>query len=153
MQTFPLRYNFLPLSMGITSWIVKKKLPYAEKVVCKKVKLQVTFLVRLVRSLINLWFSTNQVEETNKQIKLRWREVDRSLMAMLPVWEIVQNCLLRLYVLYQKQQQQINQQPKQYYINQNQNCDDEDFDETNLKPHLYFSLLLHTLFSAINQDK
>ena len=53
----------------------------------------------------------------------------------------------------QQQQQQINQQPQQYYINENQNCDDEDLDETNLKPHLSFSLLLHTLFSAINQRK
>ena len=36
MLTFPLRYNFPPLSMRITSWIVKKKLAYAEKVVRKK---------------------------------------------------------------------------------------------------------------------
>ena len=53
----------------------------------------------------------------------------------------------------QHQQQQINQQPQQYYINENQNCDDEDLDETNSKSHLSFSLLLHTLFSAINQCK
>ena len=33
--------------------------------------------------------STNQTEETNKQIKLRWREVDQSLMAMLSVWKTV----------------------------------------------------------------
>ena len=54
MLTFPLRYNFPPLSMRITSWIVKKKSAYAEKVVRKKVELQATFFVRLVRSLINL---------------------------------------------------------------------------------------------------
>ena len=85
MLAFPLRYNFPPLSMHITSWIVKKKSAYTEKVVRKKVELQATFFVRLVRSLINLWFSTNQIEETNKQIKLTWREVDHSLMAMLSV--------------------------------------------------------------------
>ena len=54
MLTFPLRYNFPPLSMRITSWIVKKKSAYAEKVVRKKVELQATFFVHLVRSLINL---------------------------------------------------------------------------------------------------
>ena len=53
----------------------------------------------------------------------------------------------------QQQQQQINQQPQQYYINENQNFDDEDLDETNSKSHLSFALLLHTLFSAINQCK
>ena len=75
--------------MCITSWIVKKKTAYAEKVVLQKVELQATFFVRLVRSLIDLWFLTNQIEETNKQIKLRWREVDHSLMAMLSVWKTV----------------------------------------------------------------
>ena len=54
MLTFPHRYNFPPLSMCITSWIVKKKSAYAEKIVRKKVELQATFFVRLVRSLINL---------------------------------------------------------------------------------------------------
>ena len=39
------------------------------------------------------------------------------------------------------------------YINENQNCDDEYLDQTNSKPHLSFPLLLHTLFSAINQCK
>ena len=39
-----------------------------------------------------------------------------------------------------------NQQPQQHYINENQNCDDEDLDETNSKPHLSFLLLLHTFF-------
>ena len=53
----------------------------------------------------------------------------------------------------QQQQQQINQQPQQYYINENQNCDDKDLDETNSKSRLSFPLLLHTLFSAINQCK
>ena len=53
----------------------------------------------------------------------------------------------------QQQQQQKNEQPQQCYLNENQNCDNEDFDETNSKPHLSFSLLLHTLFSAINQCK
>ena len=53
----------------------------------------------------------------------------------------------------QQEQQQINQQPGQSYLNENQNCDDEDLDETNSKPHLPFHLLLHTLFSAINQCK
>ena len=51
----------------------------------------------------------------------------------------------------QQQQQQIHQEPRQYYINENQNCDDEDLYETNSKSHLSFALLLHTLFSAINQ--
>ena len=46
-----------------------------------------------------------------------------------------------------------NQQPQQHYINENQNCDDEDLDETNSKSHLSFPLLLQTLFSAINQCK
>ena len=89
MLTFPLRYNFPPWSLRITSWIAKKKSAYAEKVVPKKVELQATFFVRLARSLINLWFSTNQIEETNKQIKLRWREVDHRLMAMLSIWKTV----------------------------------------------------------------
>ena len=46
-----------------------------------------------------------------------------------------------------------NQQPQQYCINENQNCDDEDLDETSSKSHLSFPLLLHALFSAINQCK
>ena len=54
MLTFPLWYNSLPLSMRITSWIVKKESAYAEKIVRKKVELQATFFVRLVRSLLNL---------------------------------------------------------------------------------------------------
>ena len=79
MLTFPLRYNFPPLSMRITSWIAKKKSAYAEKIVRKKVDFQAIFFVRLVRSLINIWFSTNQIEETNKQTKLRLWEVEHSL--------------------------------------------------------------------------
>ena len=54
-------------------------------------------------------------------------------------------------LMHQQQQQQINQQPEQCYLNENQNCDDEDV--TNLKPDLSFLLLLHMLFSAINQFK
>ena len=53
----------------------------------------------------------------------------------------------------QQQQQQIDQHPQQYYISENHNCDDEDLDQTNSKSHLYFPLLLHALFSAINQCK
>ena len=34
--TFLLRFNFPPLSMRITSWILKKKSTYAEKLVLKK---------------------------------------------------------------------------------------------------------------------
>ena len=62
---------------------------YAEKVVRKKVELQATFFVRLVRCLINLLLPTNQIEETNKQIRLRWQEVNHSLMVMLSVWKTV----------------------------------------------------------------
>ena len=62
---------------------------YTKEIVCKKVELQVTFFVPLVCSLINLWFSTNQIEETNKQMKLRWREAKHSLLAMLSVWKTV----------------------------------------------------------------
>ena len=47
MLTFPLWYNIPPLSMRITSWIVKKKSAYAEKVARKKAELQATFFVRL----------------------------------------------------------------------------------------------------------
>ena len=65
MLTFPLQYNFPPLSMRITSRIIQKKSAYAEKIVRKKVQLQATFFVRLVFSLINLWFLTNRIEETN----------------------------------------------------------------------------------------
>ena len=68
MLTFLLRYNFPPLSMYITSWITKKKSAYAEKIVRQKVQLQATFFDRLVRSVINLWFSTNQIEETGKLV-------------------------------------------------------------------------------------
>ena len=56
-------------------------------------------------------------------------------------------------LLQQQQQQQINQQSQQCYLNENQNCDDEDLDEANSKPHFSFPLLLHTLFSVINQCK
>ena len=56
MLTFPLRYNSPPLSMRITSWIIKKESAYAEKVVRKNVELQATFFVRLVRSLLKVGF-------------------------------------------------------------------------------------------------
>ena len=69
------------------------------KVAHKKVRLQATFFVRLVRSLINLLFSTNQIEETDKQTKSRWRVVDHSHMAILSIWKTIYDCLLRLYVL------------------------------------------------------
>ena len=98
MLTSPLRYNFPPLSMRITSWIVKKKSVYAEKIVRKKVELVANFFVCLVCSLIILSFSSNQIEETTKQTKLRRRKVDHSLMVMLSVWKTIQNCLLLLYV-------------------------------------------------------
>ena len=48
--------------MRITNLTIKKK----------------SFFVRFISSLINLWFSTNQIEETNKQTKLRWWVVDHS---------------------------------------------------------------------------
>ena len=38
-------------------------------------------------------------------------------------------------------------------LNENQNCDDEDLDEANSKPHLSSPLLLHTRFLATNQCK
>ena len=56
-------------------------------------------------------------------------------------------------LLQQQQQQQINQQPQQCYLYENQKRDDKDLDETNSKPHLSFLLMLHPLFSAINQCK
>ena len=55
----PLRYNFLPLSVRITSWIVKKVSPYWKNCPQKTDELQGTFLVRVLRSFINLWFCTN----------------------------------------------------------------------------------------------
>ena len=56
-------------------------------------------------------------------------------------------------LLQQQQKQQINQQPQQCYLNENQNCDGNDLDETNSKPHLSFPLFLHRLFLAKNQCK
>ena len=46
----------------------------------------------------------------------------------------------------QQQQQQINQQPQQCYLYKNLNCDDKDFDESNLKSNLSFPLLLPRFF-------
>ena len=89
MLTFPLRYNVLPLSMHITRWIVKKESAHAEKHARKKVEFKATFFIRLVRSLIKLWFLTNQIEETDKQAKLRWQVVDHSHMTMVSVWKTV----------------------------------------------------------------
>ena len=90
-------------------------------------------------------------------------EVYHNLMAVLSVWNSLklsttvvcfcQQQQQQEQLLQQQQQQQINQQLQQYFINENQNCDDEDLDETNSKSHLSFPLLLHTLFSAINQCK
>ena len=98
MLTFLLRHNFPSLSMRITSWMVKKKSAHAEKIVHKNVELQATFFVRLMRFLINLSFSTKQIEETDKQTKLRWWVVDPSHMVMLSIWKTIYNCPLRLYV-------------------------------------------------------
>ena len=113
MLTFPLWYNFPPLSMRITSWIVKKSQQLLKKLSAKKVELQTTFFVRLVRSLINLRFSTNQIEETNKQIKLKWREVDHS--NAISMRKFCQQQQQQGQLLQQQQQQQINQQPQEYY--------------------------------------
>ena len=123
MLTFPLWYNFPPLSMRIISWIVKKSQQLLKKLSAKKVELQTTFFVRLVRSLINLRFSTNQIEETNKQIKLKWREVDHSdaismrnsLELSTIVARFCQQQQQQGQLLQQQQQQQINQQPQEYY--------------------------------------
>ena len=60
-----------------------EKWSHAEKIVHKKVELQATFFSTSCVLLINLWFSTNQIEETDKQTKLRWELVDHSQMAML----------------------------------------------------------------------
>ena len=75
-----------------------KKSAHAEKIVRKKAELQATFFVRLVRSYANLWLLTNQIEETDKQTKLRWRVVDHSHIEMLLIWKTIYNCLRRLYI-------------------------------------------------------
>ena len=150
--------------MRITSWIVKKKVNLCWKNCPQQSWTPGDFFIHLVRSLINVWFSTSQIEETNKQTKLGRREVDQSdghAISMENCLELSTTTLVCLYqqqqqqeqLLQQQQQQQINQQLQQYFINENQNCDDEDLDETNSKSHLSFPLLLHTLFSAINQCK
>ena len=100
---FPFRYNFLPLSMRITSWILKE-VSLTWKIVRKKVELQAAFFVRLVRSLINLWFPTNQIEETNKETKLRW-EVDQSHGDVISMENSLEPSAT-LACLYQQQQQQ-----------------------------------------------
>ena len=78
MLTFPLRYSFLPLSMRITSWIVKKSQPMLKKLSAKKLTPGDIFCPPRAFSY-----------KSNKQIKLRWREVDHSLMAMLSAWKTV----------------------------------------------------------------
>ena len=102
--------------MRITSWIIKKKSAHTEEVVLKKGELQAIFFVGLERSLINLWFSNNEIEETDKQTKLRRRDVDHSHMTMLSVQKTVLNCLLRLYVFTNS-----NNNRSDYYRNDNNN--------------------------------
>ena len=63
----------------------QKKSVHAEKFVRKKLELPVTFFIRLLQFLINLRFSTNQIEKTDKQTKLTWLVVDHSHMAVLSV--------------------------------------------------------------------
>ena len=53
-----------------------------KKLLAKKFDSRRFFFVSPVRSLINLWFLTNQVEKTDKQTKLRWLVVDQCHMAM-----------------------------------------------------------------------
>ena len=89
--------------MRITSWILKE-VSLTWKIVRKKVELQATSFVRLVRSLINLWFSTNQIEETNKETKLRW-EVDQSHGDVISMENSLEPSAT-LACLYQQQQQQ-----------------------------------------------
>ena len=78
----------------------QKKSAYAEKVVHKKVELQATFFVRLVRSVINLLFLTNQIEGTNKQTKLKRSHGNAISM------ENSLELSTTLVCLYQQQQQQ-----------------------------------------------
>ena len=101
-----------------------------KKLSAKKVEPQATFFVCIMRSLINLWFSTIQIEETGKQTKLRWRVVNPSHIWQCYLAISIENSvelsttLVRFYQLLlqqqQGQQQQIMQQPQQYYINENQ---------------------------------
>ena len=67
MLTFPLQCNFPPLSMRITSCIVQKKQPMIKKLSAKRLNPRQLSFVRLMRSLINLWFPTNQIKETIKK--------------------------------------------------------------------------------------
>ena len=90
MLTFLLRYNFSPFKHTHNQLNLQKDSAHAEKIVPKKVELQATFFVCLEPYYTNLWFSTNQTEEIDKQTKLRWWViVDQSHMAMLPVWKTV----------------------------------------------------------------
>ena len=90
MLTFPLRYNFPVLRMRTTSWIVKKNSAYAEKIARKKVELQATcFCPPRAFSYKSFDFRPMTLKKLNKQTKLRWWEVDHSLMAILSVRKTV----------------------------------------------------------------
>ena len=67
----------------------QKTANHVEKIIRKKVGLQATFFVCFVRALINLWFTTSQTEETDKQMKLRWQVVYHSHIVILSVWKTV----------------------------------------------------------------
>ena len=95
----------------------------------KKLSSRRLLFVRIVRSLINLWFSTNQIEETGKQTKLRWRVVNHSHIWQCYLAISIENSfelsttLVSFYQLLlqqQRRQKQIMQQPQQYYIKENQ---------------------------------
>ena len=130
MLTSPLRYNFPPLSMRITSRIIKKRSAYAEKIVREKVELQATFFVRLMRSVINLLFLTNQIEGTNKQTKPKRSHGNAVSM------ENSLELSTTLAYLYQQQPTTgtttaaVTTTNKSTaatcHLNENQNCDDED---------------------------
>ena len=75
--------------MRITSWIVEKSQPRLKKLSGKKLNSWRFFYPPRALSYKSLIFDQSQIEETNKQIKLRLREVDHSLMAMLSVWKTV----------------------------------------------------------------
>ena len=69
----------------------------------------------------------------------------------------LQGQLLRQQKQKQQQQQKIDQQPQQYYINENQNCDDKDFDETmwwdQFEIKSFFPFVASYVFLAINRCK
>ena len=89
----------------------QKKSSHAEKTVRKKVKLQASIFARLVRSLINLSFSTNQTEETGKQTKLRWHVVDHSQWQCYQYGkQFTSNTPVCFYQQQQQQEQLLQQQ-------------------------------------------